>query len=810
MIKIPNYVLHSFLLVVLFLLSACSCGCVQNISIPDVKSLYETNQSQVTVFADGCGDADGSVDSEGVTSLVCSTAGTNGYINQGHWVKVPKISATTHSKIDIDIYGSVYYCSTGYDIKNPSPYFIANPAQEKSTLFADGSEMVLTPGQSIVVVDSKLSNGATIGTNSSVPTCSNDATGYQQFVIGQCKGTNILGLTIYSSDKELVTLDSTTNTIDPESQFNYFKSRVPDLFAFVDSADLNGYTDITGIVRPGILEEYNTTNQTSLNPAYGLGKYIFIVPEDASGKLGFSLAQGSGYTQGDGIGNYTLNILSTPPACFVDSAKASEQPGKRGALQMYIGNSNPNYLQSITSDFDNLAANEIGIYYPQLLQYIAQVSGITINSNADILSDLVVTPLIESMVIDEATLSATPYNSGDIWFLVRDDYYHDNVGQYLVNISITRKLDSQVSNFLQSLIDPVTDELNKYTRLLYSAFYKDTNFIKIVRVFLLLYIVLLGCEYTLGLNKIKASDLFIRVVKIAVVTMVLDPQSWNFFNDYLFSLFTTGNEYLIASVVGDDSPDKVHVFGFVDDAFNVFFQYNTWLRLAAVMLSMVGIICLPILIYVIISYLFIMARVLVSYMLCIAMISILLSIAPIFIVMILFSRTKKFFDNWIKSLFEYTMYSALLFLVFYFISTIFVEMWIAIISYDICWGGVIPLYVDFNTLLNTGSNIIPKLDIGCVQWFRPVEGAALLYSLLVQSLLLIVMVGVLRGFVGHVAEISSEITGIRGGGADGIESTIFSVEGDVKSALGVQGGSDENKSAAQDAMRRSRDGRGKQ
>src|SRR3989338_1976778 len=80
--SINNFYLLSF---IFFLLTGCSCAC--EYTVPELDLNYSTAQSNVTVFADGCGELDGSVDANGMTSLTCGTPNTTNYQNRGRWVK---------------------------------------------------------------------------------------------------------------------------------------------------------------------------------------------------------------------------------------------------------------------------------------------------------------------------------------------------------------------------------------------------------------------------------------------------------------------------------------------------------------------------------------------------------------------------------------------------------------------------------------------------------------------------------------------------------------------------------------------------
>lgn len=785
--KAKNFVLDIYkylnkilcLIMILMFLASCTCGCITH--MPDLDLNTTTELSNVTVLANGCGAMDGSVGSDGVTTELCGIANTTDYTNTGRWVKLPKIGASKNSSISLNIYGSVYYCSYGFDNKNPSPYFKAIPGKPASTQFADGTEMVVLPGQ-LIVLEAGPNNLASFS-KATLPTCSLDSTGYQRFINGNCAGQNLLGLTIYINDKEIVTLDATNQAFsDSQSSdlnvFNFSLARTPDLFAYTKVPAAAG---VQGTDLQGVIDQINDTYQTTINQNYGLGRYLFAVPENLTGKIGFAIAQEKNFNSTNVQGSYDVSVKATPPACFVVQSAAFNEPDQRGALQMLISNSNPNDIDNALASFNTLSTTQISDYYSSLRNFIAQYAGISINEDAQVLSDLVIPapPSLSPIVIVESRFYSTLDKSGDIWFKIRDDYYVDNVGQYDVFASITTKKNSKVSDFINSLTKPVVASISSATTVIYFNFFNSTDFLRFIRACLVLSIVLLGLLYTLGLTQISGQDLVIRVLKISVVAQLFSPNSWTFFNDYLFTIFTDGSDYLIAAATGDTSPDKHNLFGFIDDAFNVFFQSATWIKIAALIFDAVGILALATIITVMIVYIFTVAKVVISYLMCILALSLLIALSPIFIVLILFEKTKKFFDSWISSLADYALQSVILFVAFFLVSTLFVTMWLNLMSFDVCYGGIRNLALSINLPATVQGIPLPDIYLGCPWWFVISDGSSY-YVLFIQSVSLFIFAYVVRGLIGHISAITAKITGSMA--VFGIDKIAQSMEKDVKDA----------------------------
>lgn len=742
------------LIVIAFILSGCqNCSCdVQDTTLP---SDTVTTNTSLYVYADGCSLSSGAVDSNGFPTGSCDASGQ--YVNRGRWVKAPNISLAQGAQVNISTEGSIYYCSTGYDNQNPSSTFVVKPGVSVKNIFSDGSQMPVTEGQIILVTtvpDVTNSSAQYVGVNTSgsnsATNCSSLLSPYSSFKDGICQGYNLLGLTVYVDNTEIVTLDSTYTSNSP--YYPYAESRKPYLFSFIDPNSLSSF-----------FSDINAKYHISLNNI-GNGIYSFMIPSGIKGKLGFAIAEGYKKPNIAGIGQYTLQIMSTSPACYVEQAVAGNQPGNRGALELLAMSTNPNDVDTAIASFNSLnGGNEINTYYPELNKYISSFTGVTITSNASALSGLVINsaPSLSPFIITSSNynLDTSNISKGNIWLRVRDDYYSDNVGQYNVSITSTVHNSGVVSKFLNELITPIIDLFDNLSEEIYISFTPQVSkhYIHIVKLSLLIYMMVYGIEFALGLVSISAYDLLIRIFKVAVVIQLFDKNSWVFFDTYFFELFKGGRDWLIEMVTGDYTNNKSGIFGFIDDIFNVFFAAGTWVKIMALFFNIVGFLYLSIIIYIISYYLYILSKVIVAYLLAVVGISVLIPLAPIFFVLMLFKHTRKFFDNWVKHLVDYALQPVLMFGALYILNIIFLIFWNSVMDFEVCWGGLwSPVKVP---LKSWTLGFLPDFSLGCIIFYN-VKGGVNIMQMFANIFPLYLITAATEGLIAHIPEITAKITGV--------------------------------------------------
>ncbi len=733
------------LLAITFFLEGCDCACDSNKFDTTIASNSTTISSAVYIYGDGCGASDGSVNSSGYPTGSCDSTGQ--YVNRGRWVKVPNAGVTTDSIVNIGIQGSIFYCSTGYDNQNIFPNFIVYPGPNTVNQFSDNSQMPLQSGQMVVIKavpdagGTSVYSGVTIGSNTSGVTtdCITTSSPYSSLREGSCRGFNLFGLSVYVGRTEIVTLDMITNSNKP--YYPYAQSRQAYMYSYIQPNNLSPF--------------YTSTNykySIALNNQ-GNGEYVFQVPPGINGLLGFNIAKGRGTT---GSGQYAFQVMTTPPACYVEQSQAYSQPDNRGALELLVSSTNPNLVDNAISAFNALNnGNAIDPYYDQLNKYISSFSGIQINSNASVLSSLVVAPNLSPVVILAPSYSFVGPMTGNIWLKVRDDYYSDNVGEYYVTATVTTKTAGMASQFITDLITPITTLLYSLSEQVYTNF-TSQHFLNIVRLCLLIYIIIYGAEFALGLTTISSYDIIIRIFKLAVVIELFNPSSFAFFNTYFFQLFISGSNHLTELVTGDYTNSKSGMFSFVDDIFNVYFSAGTWIKLAALLPDLVGFLFLLIIIFLIFLYLLILARAIVAYLLAVVGVSLLVSLAPMFIVLILFERTKKYFDNWVKHLVGYALQPVMMFGALYVMTMIFLDLWNNLMDFDVCWGGIINLYFPLSSWT---QGFLPNVDLKCIQYLK-IPGGINYINMFGGAFALTVFTFAINNMMSHIPEMTDAITGV--------------------------------------------------
>lgn len=289
--------------------------------------------------------------------------------------------------------------------------------------------------------------------------------------------------------------------------------------------------------------------------------------------------------------------------------------------------------------------------------------------------------------------------TGNVWLKIKDSDSDlgNNRGSYNVQVKTTHKDLFSTSYYLNIVITNIKKTLERAQMAVYQSMI-NTRTANIIHIMIVLYVIIYGICFTFGMIQDTQSDFLRRVVKIAIINQLTMPGSFDFFNTYIFSLFTDGRDYLIY-VMSNAHKDIIPAwqkgagidFGFIDDTIGVFFRGTTWIKILALLVGApFGFI------YVIIiflgMYLFLKAVVgaIIIYLLALIAVTLLVAMAPLFISFALFPRTRNLFDNWIKELFNYALQPVMVFAALALFHYIMVATIERLFSFSACWDCVAP------------------------------------------------------------------------------------------------------------------------
>jgi type IV secretory pathway VirB6-like protein len=260
----------------------------------------------------------------------------------------------------------------------------------------------------------------------------------------------------------------------------------------------------------------------------------------------------------------------------------------------------------------------------------------------------------------------------------KDDKFENNAGYYDLKFAFENRgwLPMKISGLIYSfVIDPIKKTVKQVTRENFINLVSNNQFQVIVRTLLTLFVVIYGLLFMLGAIKDTQTMLVVKAIKIGIILALISPGSWNFFSDYLLRGAEEGMDYLIIISSGYN-PYMTNIFSFSDrlfdfllhpwnilKLFSLFFMSVPFTEVPSYVHSMaMGIVLFILIVIPVIVYLIALLFVIIEYIKSIFIIGFLISLAPLFIITILFDTTKKFFIQWATHIVFYMLYPVFLFI----------------------------------------------------------------------------------------------------------------------------------------------------
>lgn len=194
----------------------------------------------------------------------------------------------------------------------------------------------------------------------------------------------------------------------------------------------------------------------------------------------------------------------------------------------------------------------------------------------------------------------------------------------------------------------------------------------VLSILISLYIAVLGAQILMGTAKLTAKETVVRLLKIAGVWTFVSQADWGVGLAFKFflDLANQGVVWVLSAINNPDIQTSVSAEGGVSDIMPMYeyldrmvYQVVTGPLLAAnsklIGFFMVMSYIVPPIFMIAVYWLWttftILARTLISFLMCLAAIAFLISLSPIFLSFMLFRTTYTFFDSWLKFLISYTL-----------------------------------------------------------------------------------------------------------------------------------------------------------
>lgn len=321
------------------------------------------------------------------------------------------------------------------------------------------------------------------------------------------------------------------------------------------------------------------------------------------------------------------------------------------------------------------------------------------------------------------TLPAMPF-SGEIWTRIvdPDNNYTNNSGYYTLTFGYTT-YTSGFSTMLSNIISVIQKTIQKTAQSIFlhmtcSATGMDqsvdgqcSDYIRSIDALLYMYVIIYGMMYLFGLMKNDRVDFIMRIVKVAVVSTLLTPNSFWFFNTYLFEGFYGLSNSLISYAVG---APVTNPFDFITQSVNVLLlDQTTYFKIIGLMLQgLLGLVAFALLINGILTFAGAIFKAFIMYMTSFVGIGLCLSVAPIFIIFLLFEKTSYLFSNWFKAMVKFTITPVILLIGLVFINGMLFTILVGLFNYQICYKCTMPF-----TFAIPGFPSVGTVTLFCVSWF---------------------------------------------------------------------------------------------
>ena len=269
--------------------------------------------------------------------------------------------------------------------------------------------------------------------------------------------------------------------------------------------------------------------------------------------------------------------------------------------------------------------------------------------------------------------------------------------QMYSNTSGEGGLLSEIYTFIKGVVGDATQRL-------FSAFTENDAYQAAVGAAMVLMVTFFGVAFTIGVVQVSFQQVLIRLVKLGIVASVISPMGWYFFSDTAVKFFMEGTDDLIKGVVaigtGVTPPPNATPFYQFDQLAGYLIQPETFMAIIGALFSggPYGLMVGGLMGIAIWGFVSLLINALKNYAVMFVGRSLLLGVGPIFVVFLLFDRTKQLFMSWVQALLSMSLQPILMFTFLSFFMLLIESAGKDMLSADLCW-------TEFSAVQGTSSQV---------------------------------------------------------------------------------------------------------
>lgn len=243
---------------------------------------------------------------------------------------------------------------------------------------------------------------------------------------------------------------------------------------------------------------------------------------------------------------------------------------------------------------------------------------------------------------------------------------------------------SSIYIFIRDIVEAATENL-------YTSIVNNPNYQYALTGAVTLMVAVFGVFFTIGLVQASFGQLLMRLIKLGLIYSALSPSiGWQFFSSYLVTFFNDGTDEIVKGVIaigtGVPVPAGATPFYQLDKLGSFLIHPQTIVAMLGMAtsgpfsLGMTGITMIAFM-----GFFKMLINSLQAYAVAFVVRSILMGIGPIFIIFLLFEKTKSLFFQWLNVIISTSLQPILLFTFLSFMLVMIESAMKNMLNVELCW-----------------------------------------------------------------------------------------------------------------------------